>query len=168
MVNNLNDGMIWGLLPILLVSLHFDTKSTGIIAATYPAVWGIGQLFTGKMSDVYSKKKMLFWGMLLQGIAILTIAYTTRFYELVFIAAILGLGTALVYPTFLSAIAATTTPTQRAESIGVFRLWRDLGYAIGAILSGIITDVWGIEYAIIAIGCITILSAVIIKFRMTA
>jgi MFS family permease len=168
MVNNLNDGMIWGLLPILLVSLHFDTKSTGIIAATYPAVWGIGQLFTGKMSDVYSKKKMLFWGMLLQGIAILTIAYTTRFYELVFIAATLGLGTALVYPTFLSAIAATTTPTQRAESIGVFRLWRDLGYAIGAILSGIITDVWGIEYAIIAIGCITILSAVIIKFRMTA
>lgn len=167
MVNNLNDGMIWGLLPILLVSLQFDTKSIGIIAATYPTVWGIGQLFTGKMSDIYSKKKMLFWGMLLQGIAILTIAYTTSFYELVFIAAILGFGTALVYPTFLSAIAATTTPTQRAESIGVFRLWRDLGYAIGAILSGVIADVWGIEYAIISIGVITILSSLVIKFRMT-
>lgn len=167
MVNNLNDGMIWGLLPILLVSFQFDTKSIGIIAAIYPTVWGIGQLFTGKMSDVYSKKKMLFWGMLLQGVAIISIAYVTDFYSLAFIAAILGLGTALVYPTFLSAIASTTTPTQRAESIGVFRLWRDLGYAIGAILSGIIADVWGIEYAIITIGIITILSSLVIKFRMT-
>lgn len=168
MVNNLNDGMIWGLLPILLVSLQFDTKSIGIIAAVYPTVWGIGQLFTGKMSDIYSKKKMLFWGMLLQGIAIISINYTTGFYGLIFIAAILGFGTALVYPTFLSAIAATTTPTQRAESIGVFRLWRDLGYAIGAILSGIIADTWGIEYAILTIGIITILSSFVIKFRMKA
>ena len=168
MVNNLNDGMIWGLLPILLVSLQFDTKSIGVIAAIYPTVWGIGQLFTGKMSDIYSKKKMLFWGMLLQGIAIISINYTTGFYELIVIAAILGFGTALVYPTFLSAIAASTTPTQRAESIGVFRLWRDLGYAIGAILSGIIADTWGIEYAIITIGTITILSSFVIKFRMEA
>ena len=167
MVNNLNDGMIWGLLPILLVSLQFDTKSIGIIAATYPTVWGIGQLFTGKMSDVYSKKAMLFWGMLFQGIAIISIVYISSFYGLICIAIILGFGTALVYPTFLSAIASTTTPTQRAESIGVFRLWRDLGYAIGAILSGIIADVWGIEYAIISIGVITILSSLVIKFRMT-
>jgi len=86
---------------------------------------------------------------------------------LIFIAAILGFGTALVYPTFLSAIAATTTPTQRAESIGVFRLWRDLGYAIGAILSGIIADTWGIEYAILTIGIITILSSFVIKIRMS-
>lgn len=167
LVNNLNDGMIWGLLPILLISLEFDTKSIGIVAAVYPTVWGIGQLFTGKMSDMYSKKKMLFWGMLIQGFAIISIVYTTDFISLVFIAAILGFGTALVYPTFLSAIASTTTPTQRAESIGVFRLWRDLGYAIGAILSGIIADIWGIEYAIISIGIITILSSLIIKFRMS-
>ncbi|MDG1529480.1 MAG: MFS transporter [Polaribacter sp.] len=167
LVNNLNDGMIWGILPILLFDLKFDTKSIAIIAAVYPTVWGIGQLFTGKMSDVYSKKKMLFWGMLIQGFAIISIIYTTGFLNLIFIAAVLGFGTALVYPTFLSAIASTTTPTQRAESIGVFRLWRDLGYAIGAILSGIIADVWGIEYAIIAIGIITILSALVIKFRMT-
>jgi MFS family permease len=167
MVNNLNDGMIWGLLPILLFSLDFDTKKIGFIAVTYPAVWGIGQLFTGKMSDIYSKKKMLFWGMLLQGVAIITITFTSNFNDLVFIAAILGFGTALVYPTFLAAIAETTTPTQRAESIGVFRLWRDLGYAIGAILSGIIADIFGIEYAIITIGIITIFSSLIIKFRMT-
>jgi len=167
LVNNLNDGIIWGLLPILLISLEFDTKSIGIVAAVYPTVWGIGQLFTGKMSDIYPKKKMLFWGMIIQGFAIISIVYTTDFLSLIFIAAILGFGTALVYPTFLSAIASTTTPTQRAESIGVFRLWRDLGYAIGAILSGIIADVWGIEYAILSIGIITILSSFVIKFRMT-
>ncbi len=166
LVNNLNDGMIWGILPILLLSLNYDSKNIGIIAAIYPTVWGIGQLFTGKMSDIYSKKKMLFWGMLLQGIAILLIPSFTDFYELCFIAAILGLGTALVYPTFLSAIASATSPTQRAESIGVFRLWRDLGYAIGAILSGIIADIYGVETAIIAIGIITVLSSLVIQFRM--
>jgi MFS family permease len=166
LVNNLNDGMIWGILPILLLSLNYDSKNIGIIAAIYPTVWGIGQLFTGKMSDHYSKKRMLFWGMLLQGIAIILIPYFTSFYELASIAAILGLGTALVYPTFLSAIASATSPTQRAESIGVFRLWRDLGYAIGAILSGIIADIYGVETAIISIGIITILSSIVIQLRM--
>ncbi|MFT6837750.1 MAG: MFS family permease, partial [Sediminicola sp.] len=116
LVNNLNDGMIWGLLPILLISFNYDSKSIGIIAAIYPAVWGIGQLFTGKMADLYSKKGMLFWGMLLQGLAILLIPFFTGFYELTSIAALLGLGTALVYPTFLSAIAEATSPRQRAES----------------------------------------------------
>ena len=165
LVNNLNDGMIWGLLPILLLSINYDTKSIGIIAAIYPAVWGLGQLFTGRMADIYSKKRMLFWGMLLQGIAIISIPYFENFYQLSIIAAILGLGTALVYPTFLSAIADATHPNQRAESIGVFRLWRDLGYAIGAIISGVIADLFGVQYAIITIGVITILSSVVIKLR---
>lgn len=166
LVNNLNDGMIWGLLPILLFSLSYDSKNIGIIAAVYPAVWGIGQLFTGKMADIYSKKGMIFWGMFLQGIAILLIPFFTGFYQLVTIASFLGVGTALVYPTFLSAIADGTLPKQRAESIGVFRLWRDLGYAIGAIVSGIIADLFGVEFAIITIGIITIMSSVVIKFRM--
>lgn len=166
LVNNLNDGMIWGLLPILLLSLNYNEKNIGIIAAIYPAVWGIGQLFTGKMADIYSKKGMLFWGMLLQGLAILLIPFFTSFYQLAIIASILGFGTALVYPTFLSAIANATDPQQRAESIGVFRLWRDLGYAIGAIVSGIIADLFGVHYAILAIGVITILSSLVIKFRM--
>ena len=166
LVNNLNDGMIWGLLPILLVSLKYDAKSIGIIAAIYPAVWGIGQLFTGKMSDIYSKKGMLFWGMLLQGFAIVLIPFFTSFFQLAIIASFLGLGTALVYPTFLSAISYATNPMQRAESIGIFRLWRDLGYAIGAIVSGIIADLFGVPYAILTIGCITILSSIIIKLRM--
>ena len=166
LVNNLNDGMIWGLLPILLLSFSYDSKSIGIIAAIYPAVWGIGQLFTGKMADHYSKKGMLFWGMLLQGLAILLIPYFTGFYQLAGIAALLGLGTALVYPTFLSAIAEATSPRQRAESIGVFRLWRDLGYAIGAIVSGVIADLFGVEYAVLTIGTLTVLSSLVIQFRM--
>ena len=166
LVNNLNDGMIWGLLPILLLTFNYDSKSIGIIAAIYPAVWGIGQLFTGRLADFYSKKKMLFLGMLLQGFAIILIPYFTKFYQLVLISTVLGFGTALVYPTFLSAIADATRPQQRAESIGVFRLWRDLGYAIGAILSGIIADAFGIEYSVICIGVITILSSLVIKFRM--
>ncbi|TJY36339.1 MFS transporter [Pontimicrobium aquaticum] len=166
LVNNLNDGMIWGLLPMVLLSLNYSTENIGVIAAIYPTVWGLGQLFTGKMADHYSKKAMLFWGMLLQGIAILLIPYSTTFFELAMISALLGLGTAIVYPTFLAAIADDTAPTQRAESIGVFRLWRDLGYAIGAIISGITSDVFGIEYAILLIGCITILSSLIIKIRM--
>lgn len=166
LVNNLNDGMIWGLLPIVLFSLNFNNESIGIITAIYPTVWGIGQLFTGKMSDHYSKKAMLFWGMLLQGLAILLIPFSSNFYILAFLSAILGLGTALVYPTFLSTIAQTTSPKQRAESIGTFRLWRDLGYAFGAVISGVTADLFGVENAIFLIGGLTILSSLIIKFRM--
>ena len=166
LVNNLNDGMIWGLLPIVLLSMNYDSQNIGVIAAIYPTVWGFGQLFTGRMSDLYSKKKMLFWGMLVQGIAILFIPFAQEFYQLASISAVLGLGTALVYPTFLSAIAQATTPHQRAESIGTFRLWRDLGYALGAIISGITADLFGLKYAILLIGVITILSSVIIEIRM--
>jgi MFS family permease len=166
LINNLNDGMIWGLLPIVLISLHYNTQNIGIITAIYPTVWGIGQLFTGKMSDVYSKKAMLFWGMLLQGVAILFLPFSYSFIMLASISAILGLGTALVYPTFLSAIAEATSPLQRAESIGTFRLWRDLGYAFGAVLSGVTADLFGVDYAIFLIGGLTIASSIIIKFRM--
>ncbi len=166
LVNNLNDGMIWGLLPIVLFSLNYNTENIGIITAIYPTVWGVGQLFTGKMSDIYSKKAMLFWGMLLQGVAILFIPFSSSFFMLATISTLLGLGTALVYPTFLSTIAQATSPKQRAESIGIFRLWRDLGYAFGAIISGITADLFGVEYAIFLIGGLTIVSALIIKFRM--
>lgn len=166
LINNLNDGMIWGLLPILLLAANFNPSEIGIIAAIYPSVWGLGQLFTGKMSDVYSKKKMLFWGMLLQGFVILCLPLMKSFFSLAVLSALLGIGTALVYPTFLSSIAQTTKPTQRAESIGVFRLWRDLGYAFGAIISGIVADTFGIDYAIWLIGILTIGSSVIIALRM--
>ncbi len=189
LVNNLNDGMIWGLLPILLISLHLNHQEIGLISAIYPTVWGISQLFTGKMSDIYSKKAMLFWGMIIQGLAIIALAlpsrasgtgflpltssFTLLHYSflpitsfLILLSILLGLGTALVYPTFLSTIAQVTRPVDRAESIGTFRLWRDLGYAIGAIISGITADLFGLNEAIFLIGVITILSALVIQLRM--
>ena len=166
LINNLNDGMIWGLLPILLLGQGFNQENIGLIAATYPAVWGIGQLFTGKMADIYSNKKILFWGMLLQGFAIILMSGTHGIGFYIGICIILGLGTALVYPTFLVVISNNNSPDQRAESIGVFRLWRDLGYAIGALMSGVIADLFGLQYAILSIGGLTLLSALVIQLRM--
>jgi MFS family permease len=166
MVNNLNDGMIWGLLPMLLLTQDYDSARIGVVAAIYPAVWGVGQLFTGRMADIYPRKTLLFWGMLLQGLTILAIPLTVNIYLLATLAILLGLGTALVYPTFLAAIADGTHPQQRAESIGVFRLWRDLGYAIGALLAGLVADWLGISVAVFLIGALTVLSAWIIQVRM--
>jgi MFS family permease len=168
MINNLNDGMVWGLLPILLLSLNFNNNNIGVITSIYPVVWGIAQLFTGKMSDHYSKKKMLFFGMLIQGIFILVIPFTSNILMLASLSALLGFGTALVYPTFLTTVAQLTTPAQRAESIGTFRLWRDSGYVFGALISGILSDWLGIGYAIATVGIITIISAITIKIRMSA
>jgi len=166
LVNNLNDGMVWGLFPLLLVSKGFDLHETGIIVATYPAVWGLGQLFTGKLADRYCKKTLLFLGMLLQGFALLAMIALKSFESFIVLAALLGIGTAIVYPTFLAAIADNTHPDQRSESLGVFRLWRDLGYAFGAILTGIIADQYGLVAPIFVVGLLTVASSLVIKFRM--
>ena len=166
LTNNLNDGMIWGLLPLLLLNQHFEPTTIGAIAAVYPLVWGIGQLFTGRLSDIYSKKLLLFWGMLIQGLAILFLAFASTFTHFILIGVTLGLGTALVYPTFLSSIADYTNPTQRAECLGTFRFWRDLGYAIGALLTGTLADAFGVYMSITFIGVLTIISGVIILIRM--
>jgi MFS family permease len=166
LVNNLNDGMIWGLFPILLLSKGFSAGQMGQIIAIYPSVWGLSQLFTGKLADHFPKKTLLFWGMLLQGLAIIGFIWAQTFFAFASLSVVLGLGTAVVYPTFLAAIADNTHPSQRAQSIGVYRLWRDLGYAVGALLTGILADVWTISTAILAIGSITILSAFVILLRM--
>ena len=166
LVNNLNDGMVWGLFPILLAQEDFSLEKIGIITAVYPAVWGIGQIFTGKMSDFFCKKSMLFWGMLLQGIALLLLVFVDSFIHFVVLSVLLGWGTAMVYPTFLATVAENTHPHDRAKSLGVFRLWRDLGYAIGAIITGILADTFGISVSIITIGALTILSALLIENRM--
>lgn len=168
LVNNLNDGMIWGLLPIFLFSAQLNTTQIGLITGIYPTVWGISQLFTGKLADHYSKKSMLFTGMLIQAIAILAIPFSVHLSVYIGISVAMGFGTALVYPTFLTTIAQATHPLQRAESIGTFRLWRDLGYAIGAMLSGIVADALGLESAIFLVGIITLISALVIRFRMPA
>ena len=166
LINNLNDGMIWGLFPVLLFALNYDSQQVGVLTAIYPAVWGIGQLFTGKMSDHFPKKAMLFWGMVLQAGAILFIPFANQYATLGLLSGLLGLGTALVYPTFLSAIAQETSPNQRAESIGVFRLWRDSGYVFGALISGLVADYFGITPAVLLIGLLTLLSAGVIQYRM--
>ncbi len=166
LVNNLNDGMIWGLFPILLISYGYSDQKIGILAAIYPIIWGMGQLFTGRLADLHNNKNMLFWGMFLQALAIAAISRFHNFFPLALAAILLGIGTALVYPTFLVALSKVTHPKQRAESIGVFRLWRDLGYAFGAIISGYSADLLGIPSAILLIAVITLISAVIIKIRM--
>ncbi|QED36614.1 MFS transporter [Antarcticibacterium arcticum] len=166
LINNLNDGMAWGLFPILLAGKDFNLEQIGIVTATYPAVWGMGQLFTGKMADKFCKKDMLFTGMLLQAIVLIALVWAESMFQYVALSALLGWGTAMVYPTFLATIADNTHPLDRAKSIGIFRLWRDLGYAVGAILTGVISDLISIEASIIVVGLLTLFSAAIIYIRM--
>lgn len=166
LINNLNDGMVWGIFPILLATKGFTLAQIGIVTAIYPAVWGLGQLFTGKMADRFCKKDMLYIGMFLQAIALLVFVWANTMPHFVILSSVLGWGTAMVYPTFLATVAENTNPQDRAKSIGIFRLWRDLGYAIGAILTGIIADLISINAAIIFIGILTFVSAFIIYYRM--
>jgi MFS family permease len=168
LVNNLNDGMVWGLLPMVLIKEGFTLSQIGWVAAFYPAVWGIGQLYTGGLSDKMSKKKLLLSGMLLQGLAILLMVPANNFWEYLLLSILLGAGTAMVYPTFLAGIAENTHPADRPQSLGIFRFWRDLGYAIGALITGILADRFGFGTAIVVIGMLTLLSGVIIQIRMKA
>ncbi len=166
LVNNLNDGMIWGLLPLILAGVGFSISEIGLVAAVYPTVWGLGQLVTGKLADLLPKKSLLFWGMFLQGVCLLLLIPADSFTTYVALCVGLGVGTALVYPTFLAGIAEYSAPDQRAKSIGVFRLWRDLGYAIGALLTGILADFFGTAVSLGAIAILTLLSSLVIKLRM--
>jgi MFS family permease len=166
LINNLNDGMIWGLLPIILIRKNFGLVDIGIITSIYPAVWGLSQIITGKLADLFSKKMLLFWGMLVQAIAIILLTAANSYTEMVLISTALGIGTALVYPTFLATISDNTHALDRGKSLGIFRFWRDSGYAIGAVITGITADQLGINASIILIGILTLLSAFFILFRM--
>jgi MFS family permease len=166
LINNLNDGMVWGIFPILLANKGFTIVEIGIVTAIYPAVWSIGQLLTGRMADKFCKKDMLYVGMFLQAIALVALVWANTMLHFVILSSILGWGTAMVYPTFLATVAENTNPQDRAKSFGIFRLWRDLGYAIGAILTGTIADLIGINAAIVFIGALTLASAIIIYYRM--
>ncbi|MGA0154701.1 MAG: MFS transporter [Flavobacteriaceae bacterium] len=167
LTNNLNDGMIWGILPLLLASKGFSIAEIGSIVAIYPLVWGLSQLLTGKLGDLFPKKPLLFYGMLIQGLSILGLVYTNSHLSFALLSVLLGLGTAVVYPTFQAAIADNTHPSERANSIGVFRLWRDLGYAFGAAITGIIADQFSLQAALGSVGLLTVLSALILAKRMT-
>jgi MFS family permease len=167
LINNLNDGMAWGLFPILLAAKGFTIAQIGIVTAVYPAVWSIGQLFTGKMADYFCKKDLLFLGMLLQGLTLIVFLFADTMTHFIILSSMLGWGTAMVYPAFLASVAENTHPSERANSLGVFRLWRDLGYTIGAILTGLIADTFGINASVLVIGLVTIVSAGVIFYRMT-
>ncbi len=165
-VNNLNDGMMWGLLPVLLAGRGLSLPEIGLVAGIYPAVWGIAQVGTGFLSDRMAHRHLLTAGMLLQGAVILCFpaAGTTALF--VTLAILLGLGTALVYPTFLAAIAAVTHPEDRAQSLGIFRFWRDLGYAAGALLTGMVADLFSVPVAVFFVGILTVLAGLLVRWRM--
>ncbi|HEY0654369.1 MAG TPA: MFS transporter, partial [Chryseosolibacter sp.] len=167
LINNLNDGMVWGLLPVLLASKGFALDQIGIIVATYPAAWSVTQLYTGKLADKNCKKTLLALGMLVQGVALVAMVSANSFAVFVLLALLLGFGTALVYPTFLAAISDYSHPDQRSKTIGIFRLWRDLGYAFGAVLTGVIADQFGLAAPVLAIGLLTLLSSAVVQYRMT-
>ncbi len=166
LVNNLNDGMVWGLLPIILIQKQFTLMDIGIITSIYPAVWGLSQIITGKLADHIAKKQLLFWGMLLQAVAIAYLILASSYFQMVLVSVFLGIGTAMVYPTFLATISDYTHALDRAKSLGIFRFWRDSGYAIGAIITGFTADYFGASTSILIIAILTLFSAIFIKIRM--
>lgn len=166
LVNNLNDGLAWGLFPILFTSHGLTLARVGILGALYPAVWGFAQLGTGALSDRVGRKWLIASGMLLQGVALALVAVGTSFSAWAVAVILLGLGTAMVYPTLLAAIGDVAHPSWRARSVGVYRLWRDGGFAAGALLAGVIADLWGITAAVWAVAVVTAASGLVVAARM--
>jgi len=166
LVNNLNDGLAWGLFPIFFAAAGLSVARIGVLAAIYPAVWGAGQLLTGALSDKIGRKPLIAGGMLTQAVAIAFIAATSGFGAWAAGAAVLGAGTAMVYPTLLATIGDVAHPRWRARSVGVYRLWRDAGFAVGALMAGLLADLISIEAAIYAVAALTALSGLTVMVRM--
>lgn len=166
LVNNLNDGMAWGLFPLLYAAANVSLARIAWLAAIYPAVWGIGQLFTGALSDRIGRKWLIATGMWVQAIGIALIALSSAFAGFAIGAVLLGAGTAMVYPTLLAAIGDVAHPSWRASAVGIYRLWRDLGYAVGAILAGFTADAFGIDTAVWLVAAITFASGLVVSVRM--
>lgn len=166
LVNNLNDGLAWGLFPLYFAAAGLPVARIGILAALYPAVWGLGQLVTGGVSDRIGRKPLIAGGMLLQAAALALVAATEGFATWAAGALLLGVGTAMVYPTLLAAVGDVAHPTWRARSVGVYRLWRDGGFAVGALLAGVVADILGPTAAIYAVAAITAASGIVVVVRM--
>ncbi|MGA9375882.1 MAG: MFS transporter [Mycobacterium sp.] len=166
LVNNLNDGLAWGLFPILFATAGLSVGRIGVLAALYPAVWGVGQLITGALSDRWGRKWMIASGMWLQAIALGLIALGDTFAIWALAAVLLGAGTAMVYPTLLAAIGDVAHPAWRARAVGTYRLWRDGGFAVGALLAGVVADAFGIRAAIWTVAGLTAVSGLIVAVRM--
>ncbi len=167
LVNNLNDGMAWGLFPLFFAAARMNIEQIGTLAAIYPATWGLAQLFTGAWSDRVGRKWLIVWGMWIQAVGIGVVVLSSGFAGFAFGAVLLGVGTAMVYPTLLAAIGDVAHPSWRGSSVGVYRLWRDLGYAIGALLAGVTADVFGLSVAMWAVAALTFASGVVVAVRMS-
>jgi MFS family permease len=166
LVNNLNDGMAWGLFPLVFAAAGLDMRAIGVLAALYPAVWSIGQLATGAISDRIGRKWLVASGMWVQAAGIAATSVSTQFVGFAVGAVLLGVGTAMVYPTLLAAVGDVAHPTWRASAVGVYRLWRDLGYALGAVLAGVAVDAFGVTAAMWAIAALTFASGAVASLRM--
>ena len=166
LVNNLNDGMAWGLFPLFFAAAGMNLRQIGILAAIYPAVWGIAQLGTGALSDSVGRKWLIVFGMFVQALGIAIVALALDFAGFAFGAVVLGLGTAMVYPTLLAAIGDVAEPSWRASAVGVYRLWRDLGYAIGALIAGFSADLFGLAGALWIVAALTAISGAVAALRM--
>jgi MFS family permease len=166
MVNNLNDGLAWGLFPLLFTRRGLSLDQVGALAALYPAVWGVGQLGTGALSDRIGRKWLIAAGMGVQAIALGMVAVGTTFAVWASASVLLGIGTAMVYPTLLAAIGDVAHPAWRARSVGVYRLWRDGGFAVGALLAGAIADAFGIATAVWVVAALTAASGLTVVVRM--
>jgi MFS family permease len=166
MVNNLNDGLAWGLFPVLFATADLTVTRIGVLAALYPAVWGIGQVVTGAWSDRVGRKPLIVAGMLLQAAALAVMAAGTGFGPWALGAVLVGAGTALVYPTLIAAVGDVAHPRWRATAVGVYRLWRDTGYVVGALLGGVVADVVGLRAAVWTVAVLSGLSGMVVALRM--
>jgi MFS family permease len=166
LVNNLNDGLAWGLYPVLFATSGLSVANIGVLVALYPAVWGCGQLLTGALSDRWGRKWLIAAGMLVQAAGIGLVAAATGFAVWALAAVLMGAGTAMVYPTLLAVVGDVAHPTWRARAVGVYRLWRDLGYAVGALIAGITADLLGVRAAIWIVAAITAVSGLVVAARM--
>ncbi|MGE0467592.1 MAG: MFS transporter [Steroidobacteraceae bacterium] len=166
MVTNLNDGMAWGLFPLWFAAASMSLEQIGILTAVYPATWGVAQLVTGAWSDRIGRKWLIAGGMWVQALGIAVVLLASGMREAALGAVLLGLGTAMAYPTLLAAIGDVTHPGCRASAVGVYRLWRDLGYAFGAALSGVLADALGLSLAISAVAIVTLISGIVVAIRM--
>jgi MFS family permease len=166
LVNNLKDGMVWGLFPLFFVAYGLDVESIGVLKAVYPACWGILQIVTGPLSDRIGRRGLVAWGLGLQAIALAATALTGSFDWWLPASALLGVGTAMVYPTLIAAISDAAHPAMRARALSVYRFWRDLGYAAGALASGVVADIFGFKAAILTIAALTFLSGGIVTALM--
>jgi MFS family permease len=165
-VNNLNDALAWGIIPIWMSQQGFSIYDISLVAAVYPAFWGIGQLFSGKLADKFCKKDILTYGMLMQAVALFLFPLMTSLVALLMLASLLGIGTALVYPTFLAGIAENTTVKDRPESIGIFRFWRDSGYVAGGLIAAMAASWFGLVFSIELVALLTLLSSIMLAVRM--